>query len=73
MFKNGVKLQKFHSFEEKLKIETKISLKVYLFLEKTYFKSRKTGKRDRIRESQIVKTIESTKHTHWFSGFKSYF
>ncbi|EMP08173.1 hypothetical protein LEP1GSC124_0961 [Leptospira interrogans serovar Pyrogenes str. 200701872] len=48
MFKNGVKLQKFHSFEEKLKIETKISLKVYLFLEKTYFKSRKTGKRDRI-------------------------
>ncbi|EKO06763.1 hypothetical protein LEP1GSC083_0363 [Leptospira interrogans serovar Pyrogenes str. L0374] len=37
MFKNGVKLQKFHSFEEKLKIETKISLKVYLFLEKNVF------------------------------------
>ncbi|ALE38275.1 hypothetical protein LIH_04470 [Leptospira interrogans serovar Hardjo-prajitno] len=37
MFKNGVKLQKFHSFEEKFKIETKIFLKVYLFLEKNVF------------------------------------
>ncbi|EMO73753.1 hypothetical protein LEP1GSC127_4688 [Leptospira kirschneri str. 200801925] len=59
--------------KESSKFRLNLFESVFIFRRNKCFKSRKTGKRDRIRESQIVKTIESTKYTHWFLEFKSYY